>query len=409
MATAQALPVQFGVPPYTNEVEQPDNNSGIITALSKGAAQQITGITAFKQTDVIYAWLHKISITETVTQSTDTVTISPYFPYNVVGSYLLNMQQQYPAIAVQNLFDLVQVTNMRPFHRMKRGDYNYTTLQAPAAQLGPAANPYAIPTVNLTGTPQTYTIPVWLPASCYFDAYFELSYDGLPISGPHNGYVSPQDMAGYARVVTPAVIFNPMMASTLDLAPFHDSGTIATVTATATSNFQRIGVLGNTDPGALPGPTNWQYNIASQQVSLAGRNQVAIPLNSIFTGQIMSITVRLFDPAAAAGVGAAITDSTVTQFLLQFGGNGVYFQGAYDDVQRRFFDQHQYLPPDGVLQLDLASDTQGWTTNQYLLNTLREAGVILQLNFGSTLSGSAYAQITVEGLRFVPLTPVAQR
>ena len=406
MASA-ALPAQFGVPPYTNEMEQPDNNSGLVTALSGTVTQKLTGITPMKQTDVIYAWLHKIKISQTITEGADTVTTSPMYPYNYVGAFSLNMQQQYPAIQVANGFDLVQVTNMRPFHRGKKGDFNYSN-NVNLAQFDAATNPYAIPTANVTGTQQTFTLPFWLPACTYFDAYFDLDYQGHPVSGPHNGYVSPQDMAGYARSVTEDLTFNPAFASTLDNAPFHDSGTAATATVTATSNVQRIGVLGNADPAALPAPTNWQYGIASQQVSLSGRAQIDIPLNGIFTGQIMGITTRLFDPAANSGVGAMITDSTVTKYLLQFGGNGVRFQGDYSDVLRRFYDQHRYLPPDGVLQLDMATDVQGWVTNQYLLNTLREAGVILHMEFSSTLSTSAYVEVTIDGLRWVPLSPVAQ-
>lgn len=403
-----AIAPQFGVPPYTDEMEQPDNNSGLTTALSSGGVQKVTGIVPMKQTDVIYAWLHKVKVTQQINQGADTVSISPMYPWVYLQQYLLNMQQQYPAIAVASAFDLVQITNMRPFHRGKKSDFAYST-NIDMPQFDAPSNPYAIPAANVANTQQTFTLPLWIPASVYFDAYFELDYSGLPISGPHNGYISPQDMAGYARVVTPDITCAPIFASTLDIAPFHDSGIAATGAVTLTHNFQRIGVLGNTDPAALPGPTNWQYNFAHQQISLSGRSQIDIPLNSIFSGQIMSITVRLFDPSAASGLGAMITDSTVSKFLLQFGGNGVRFQGGYDDVLRRFYDQHRYLPPDGVLQLDLASDVQGWVTNQYLLNTLREAGVTLHMDFTAALSSTAYAEVTVEGLRWVPLTPVAQR
>jgi hypothetical protein len=408
MASSSVLPPSFGVPPYTNEVEQPDNNSGVVSALSANATSALTGIVPFKQTDVVYAWLHKLKVTQTITEGGDTVSVSPMYPYNWVQQYLLNMQQQYPAIAVANAFDLVQVTNMRPFHRLKTGDFAYSNnIRGPSSN--GATNPYAVPAANVTGTQQTYTLPLWLPASVYFDAYWELSYEGLPISGPHNGYVSPQDMSGYARVVTPAVNFAPAFGATLDIAPFHDSGTAATATATATSSFTRIGVLGNTDPATLPGPTNWQYAIAHLQQTIAGRTQIDIPLNSIFMGQIMSITCRLFDPSANSGMGAMITDATVTRYLLQFGGNSVRFDGAYDDVQRRFFDQHQYLPPDGVLQMDLATDIQGWISNANLLNTLREAGVTLHLEFSGAQSNTAYIETVVEGLRWVPLTPIAQQ
>lgn len=427
---ATVIPPQFGVPPYTDEFEGPDNNTGLSTTISRNSSQEVTGIVPFKQTDVIYAWLHEMSFSYTVTKGADTVTQSPYYPWSFVGNYFLNMQQQYPAISVSSLFDLVNITRMRPLASGQQGLMNWLTPGTlgtkPAS--GPLAaasgNPFLWPfftQAGLVDVEATYvdassvslTLPVMLPGCVHFDAYWELDYVGNPISGPHNGYVSPQDMAGYARVVTPDIFFNQAVVTTggtLDNAPFFDSAAAATFTGgVVTHRFQRIGVLGNTDPSILPAPTNWQYNIAHQRVPLAGRTSIDIPLNGIFLGQIMAVQLRMFDPSSvspAAAGGNPILLSALSNIILQYGGNSIRLQGKPQDLQRRFLDQHRYLPADGMLTIDLATDRQGWVSNAYLLNTLREAGVILHLDFTGAQSLTAYIEVTIDGLRWIPLTRV---
>lgn len=424
---------QFGVPPYTDEFEGPDNNTGLTTQILRSAQQEIVGVTPFKQTDVIYFWIHEISYSYTITKGADTVTQSPYYPWSTVGPYNLNMQQQYPAISVASLIDLVFVTLTRPMANAQQGAMQWympgTLGTRPAS--GPAAvasgNPFLwpywsqTPLVNVENTyvdaaSVSLTLPILLPGCVYFDAYWEMTYDGMPASGPHNGYVSPQDMAGYARVVTPDLFFNQFVTTStgiLDSATFLDSAAAAVFAGgLVTHRFQRIGVLGNTDPSVLPGPTNWQYNIAHQRFPLAGRNSIDIQLNAVFLGQIMGVFCRFFDPSSvspAAAGGNPIPLGNITKVLLQYGGNSIRFQGLAQDVQRWFIEKHRFLPPEGMFCLDLATDRQGWTSNAYLLNTLREAGVVLHLDFTATQSLTAYVEVVIDGLRWVPLTPVVTR
>lgn len=443
-AAPSVIPAQFGVPPYTDEFEGPENNTGLTTSQpSSGSAAEITGIVPFKQTDVIYQWIHEMAFTTgmTVTASTDTNETSPYYPWVIGGVYRLNMQQQYPAIDVISLIDLAVVSRTRPLANAQQGLLQWWSSAATTGGTLPSAGGYLVASVGnpflwpyntqvnaidleptlATGTAVKPTLPVALNACVYFDAYWELTYDGLPISGPHNGYVSPQDMAGYARVVTPDCFFNPLRAQVasgtpagLDFTVVNSStGNAGTYTpGVITHRFQRVGVLGNTDPEILPGPTNWQYNIAHQRTFLAGRTSIDIPLNGVFLGQIMGIFVRLYDPSAGYGggsinVGSTISVSAISKIILQYGGNSIRFQGLIQDAQRLFVNQHRFWPPEGYLILDLATDRQGWTSNAYLLNTLREAGVILHLDFTSAQSTTAYAEVVIDGLRWVPLTPVA--
>jgi len=396
---------RYSIPPFTDDIMQPENNNGITTVLSSANQVPVTGVIPFMQSDVVFGWLHKLSIPETVTTGAGaTVTQSPYFPFIYVGPYLLNMQYQYPSISVASGFDLALVNYVRPLRpqSLQRNAWYSNLIPVPN---GPQTSQiWSAPAYGST-VAHTPAFFLELPASCYFDSYYELDEMGNPLSGPHNGYVSPQNMGGYARVVTPGVRMNPIFGSTVDSAPYNSlNGTMSTAaSSTVTHYFERIGVLGSMDASVLPQPTNWQYNIAHQQVSIQGKNKVDIPLNQIFAGQIMSIIVRMFDPSAAAGVGAVLPVSNVTNFVLSFGGSVQKFNGTVDMLQERFASQHLSLPPEGVLIYDSALDVTGLRTNSYCLNTLRTAAVNLHLDFTAALSATAYAEVTIEGLRFVPL------
>lgn len=396
---------RYSIPPFTDDIMQPDNNNGITTVLSGASQVPVTGIIPFMQSDVVFGWLHKFSIPETITTGSGaTVTQSQYFPFIYVGPYLLNMQYQYPSISVASGYDLALVNLIRPLRPQSSQRNAWYSNLGVVANAPQTSQLWSAPAYTST-TAHTPAFFLEVPASCYFDSYYELDEMGNPLSGPHNGYVSPQNMGGYARVVTPSLRMNPIFASTTDGGPYNTTGGTASTAAasTVTHYFERIGVLGSMDSSVLPQPTNWQYNIAHQQVNISGKNKVDIPLNQIFAGQIMSIIVRLYDPSAASAVGAALAVTNVSSFILSFGGSVQKFNGTVDFLQERFASQHLFLPPEGVLVYDSATDIQGWRTNSYCLNTLRTAAVNLHMDFTGALSATAYAEITIEGLRFVPL------
>lgn len=393
---------RFSVPPFTDEVEQPDNNDSMLATFSSGAQIPVQGIIPFQQSDVIYCWLLYFSITETITFATS-VTMSPYYPDVYIGPFQLNMQYQYPAIDVAGMLDLSLITEYRPFRpnqwRNQRGQRLISSLYSSQADQITSQTVYSPP---VTATQRTVSFVEEIPACVYFHEYYEMDEVGNPISGPHNGYVSPQNMGGYARVVTPGLKLNPLINGGPDSSPYVAVGSPAAV-GTATIGMSRLGVLGNVDASVLPQPSNWQYNIAHLRWALAGVSKTSIPLNSIFAGQIMSIVVRLYDPTANAPISVTTISTASNAILLRYGGSVVRWSGNVQRMQKRFGDQHGYLPREGVLILDLAHDVQGNITNSYVLNTLRTASVNLDLLFTGALSATAYAEITIEGLRFVPL------
>lgn len=398
---------RYSIPPFTDEFEQPENNDGIISTFNATAQSTVQGIIPFMQSDVIYEWLVFASITETITEGTGgAITQSPYYPEIYFGPFQLNMQGQYPAIDVASLVDLSLVTKFRPFvsqnnvYPLLGGQTVDAGLYSSQANQVTSQVAYS-PT---SGSQETRNFIIEVPACTYFHEYYELDMTGNAISGPHNGYVSPQNMGGYARVVTPSIKLNGLMNGGADNSPYQVTGTGPTAVGTLTAGISRIGVLGNVDSSVLPQPTNWQYNIAHLRWSLAGVSKTSIPLNSIFSGQIMSITLRLYDPTAGAPIVLATALSTASNSIqLLYGGSVQRWTGNQQRMQWRFFGQHGYRPPEGVIILDLAMDRCGHITNSYLLNTLRTAAVNLNLLFTGALSSTAYAEITVEGLRYVPL------
>lgn len=419
---------RFSIPPFTDEIEQPDNNDQLTMTPSSSAQLPLNGVIPFMQSDVIYAWLMEVTAVYTETDGTSTVTVSPYNPWIILGPLLLNMQYQYPSISVASGYDLALLNGYRPVVVANRGIAHWGRIiqevgaAGPGGQATPAAGQNASQAnqnftlaVHTTGVAATATFNIEFPAAVWFDSYYELDETGMPVSGPHQGFVSPQNMGGYARVVTPSIRHNQYVSiaasgtggfdSALFSAP---SGTGATTAMTTTFGFSRIGVLGSLDASVLPQPTNWQYNIAHQQIAINGLSKVQIPLNGIFAGQIMSIIVRLFDPASGQG-GSAIPVANVVNYQLQYGGSVQRWSGgglvgtSVRRLQRRFMEQHLYLPSEGVLILDLAMDRNLNITNSYCLNTLRTAAVQLNLQFTAAQSATAYAEVTVEGLRWVPL------
>lgn len=402
---------RFSVPPFTDEIEQPENNDGLQSNFNAAAQVNVQGIIPFMQSDVVYEWLLFAQVVETITQGGGgSITQSPYYPEIYFGPFQLNMQYQYPAIDVASMFDLALLTKFRPFD-MNGNNYPLNSGQTVSKGLYSAqANQVTSSTAYApaTGVQETRNFVMEVPACTWFDEYYELDETGNAISGPHTGYVSPQNMGGYARVVTPSLKLNPLMNAGADTSPYAVTGTAPSPSAVGalTMGISRIGVLGNVDSSVLPQPTNWQYNVAHQQVSLAGKSKVSIPLNAIFAGQIMSIILRLYDPTAGAPIvlSTALPASSVTNSIqLIYGGNVNRWVGNQQRMQWRFFNQHGYIPQEGVIILDLAMDRMGKITNSYCLNTLRTAAVNLNLIFNAALSNTAYAEVTIEGLRYVPL------
>lgn len=387
----------FGVPGYTRPIETIENNDGQVITLSQTNSTQVAGMVPFQQTDVIRGWWLRETLTNTVTAGTSTVTTSPLFPDNFIGAFKLNFQNQFSAINVESGFDMAIFNRIRP---QRLTDYKNDLYAQPTIS-GYSAQSNLVTANNYAQASTTIKRAYWIPAGIQFDEFWNIADTGQVLSAPIPMFVSPQFMAGTARIVSPSITFNPASAATLDNAPYNIGTGTGTFTGSATLNWKRIGYYQPTMSNGADSPpiANWQYTLMTQRQTLGGvsKAQVKIPLN----GQVLSVYVRLFDPSASAGLGAPIDLSNVSECDLVYGSNLYRYQDRPVETQARFEEQHGQILPVGVMAWDLALDPRGRVTNAYALNTLNTSGIQVNLQFTGTLSSTSYAVVGVEALTYV--------
>lgn len=386
----------FGMPGVTRPIETKENNDATTVTLASGTSTTQTGLIPFRQTDVIYGWQLEVSHALTLTPGTGTITVGDYFPDSFLGNVQLNMQNQFSTINVASGIDLALFQNIRP---MRKSDYQNALYASPVSLYNAQTN--AITASNYTNSSTTVARRYELPAGLWFDQYFELDPNGNPLTAaPLRAFVSPQYMAGTARIVTPQLTFAPLAGTTADIGPYTKTG-VATIAATTTENWRRLGIYQPQGPADSPPVFNWQYVRKTQTFSLSGvsSSNLNIPLN----GQILSLYVRLYDPSANSSLGAPIAVSSVTEADVVYGSGLFRYQDTYIDAQARYLAQSGTLPTKGVLIWDFARDDQDNITNRYALNTMNTSGIQIQLTFSGTQSSTAYAVVGVEALQYVEL------
>lgn len=388
----------FGLPALTLYTEQFDNNNGAVQALSQTNTVQAIQLTQFTQTDVVFWWEMELTITNTVTAGTSTVTTSAYFPFSFMGESKLRIQNMYDSWHPLSGIDALIWQALRPM----RGQSDFSNLGAspiPNWQSASLAQANLDTAASYTSASTTILYTLEIPVSLFFDVYFDLAKDGTIISPPHRAIVSPQYMAGSARIVQPQIVFNPGSAATTDNGPYNIGTGTGTFTGSTTFAFKRVGVYGNNNPATMPTVYNWQYMREARQYSLSGRTTIDILVPTY--GQILSLFVRLFDPSAAAGLGAPININTITKAQVKFGSGLLRYDDTARSAQRRIMKQNNFLLPQGVLAWDMTLDNYNRVSNAGALNTLTTASVLIHLEFTSALSATAYAVMGVEALTYV--------
>lgn len=400
----------FGWPGVTRWTQFHDANSPLVTAIAQGTQTPMTSQTNFRAVDIAFGWRWDVAWAGTYTAGTGTLNTSQYFPYNAVGPIKLSVTNLYNALDLQSGIDLAIFNAYRPF---RKGN-NF----AQSVSTAPSAWPYSPQTNNVTAGNYTSAstsmlLPYWIPACVWFDEYFELDNNGT-IMGPawHNVPVTPLYMSGTARDITPEISTNAGFGANTDQGPVvaAPAGTATFTGGSITSNFQRIGMYATKNVEEMPRIFNWRYSLASKRITLGAVSQFDF-YNKQFIpngggGQLMSMFIRFFDPAAGAnGQGAAIDLSTVSNAQMIYGSNLIRFDDTTRENEDRFYQQHNLRLPVGTWAWDLAQDFHGNTTNAELLNTYL-TDVQCHFNFGSTLSSSAYAVVGTEYLTYVTDGPV---
>lgn len=398
----------FGLPGITAWTEQPDNNDGVVTALAQTAPVSAAGLGAFRQVDVVFAWEMEVAWTNTIVNGTSAITTSAYFPYNIIQGTQFSIQNQYNSIDVRSGIDLAIFQLYRPW-RHSQVDKRTNLGANPAGQPGASATvgwaAAALPQANLdTGTAFTsassaISFTLELPVSLIFDVYFDLLKDGTPARSPQRAIVSPQYMAGSARNLQPFVNYAALSVANLDNGPYNIGAGTGTGAGSIKTGIMRQGVYASNNPAMMPVIYDWQYVRQSKQFGISGKAVVDIAIPTV--GQVLSLFIRMWDPAANGGLGAPININVVTKCQLQFGSGLFKFNDTPQRAQRRFVKQHGFLPPQGVLIWDLALDDYGRISNAKALNTLTTSGLNIHLEFTVAQSATAYIVLGVEALTYV--------
>lgn len=435
MATATQGQVQvkalqgdnYGYPNHTNWLEQPDNNSGITTTLGTTTVP-VTGIVSFRQVDTVRFWRMRQFISNVVVTAGGTLnSVSQYAPYNFTGNIFLGINNLYNVVDLPNGGeDLAIFNTIRPVRGnvMSPGRYQnpinwpYAVSENNLAIRPAAANTSNSPPAALT-TPTSatsYVVEYDIPTTIYLDHYFDLDpVTGEPIAEAEDVEVTPLNMGLNGRDATPQITMNPVIGAVSDNTPFVETGTGAGFTSgQVLHDFRRIGTFNSKNVADMPPEYNWRYYLCSRKVAIGAQSSLTIPLKSVLNanggGQIFSIFLRFFDPAAAATAGAAISVGSysataqsfvVTNAKLQYGSGYTRFDDDPASMQARFFDSHNVQLPSGVLCWDLLESINGKRTNKAALNLLTTDAQIV-LTFNAALSSSSYVIVGTEGLCYVP-------
>lgn len=398
-----------GISGQTEITENYDTNKDFTTSINPSSSKSVPGLIPFEQTTIVFMWELELSVSQDITVGTgQTVTTSPYFPYNIIKSINIDLQSTYPLYKNVQGIDMAILNAYRPWNRGKDRRNNLTTNPAQIWATNNFSQPSLQTNPGLSYTSTGFFLGIEIPASIIIDRYYELAIDGTPdVSsnrGVHTAIVSPQYMAASSRKVTPKIELNQGFGSDLQSAPFNTTtntasgDTATTMTSSVTGNFRRVGVYDPPTELTAPPTYPWDYNFTVDEYALAGVAQYTVNLPP--KGQLLSTYLRFWDPNANGGLGAPIPLTNIESIVVSTGAGLVRYNDTPRSAQKRFLDQHGFLPPVGVLVWDFAIDWAGKVTNATAINLLTTAGVKLEVIFTGNQSLTAVVYNGLELLQF---------
>ncbi len=397
---------RYGVPGITQRFEQYDTTVGAVTSLNQNANVSWNNVNPLQKTDVIHWWELNITWTNTYTLGTEVVALSMMAPYNLLQNFSLQMQGQYKPLDVVSGFDAALFQLIRPMRGSAQMAAQVLMGSAPASPFINSAIPDSnrVSSVSITATTNPVIWTMEIPGCLWFDQYWDLAEDGTVLASPISAYISPQYMGGGERIVTPKTQFAAGFTSSYDLGPLAitTAGTVTAFTSSVSIDVRRIGIYASVDPAEMPPVFNWQYQRRARQLAIGAAPKIDLPVTDY--GQVLMIFVRLFDPALNAGVGGPSPLANVSKCQVLYGSNLPRFDDTPLTAQKRFLDQHGFLPPQGTIVWDTAiTDTGGYITNAKAINTLTNANVKVHLEWSVAMGASAYASMGVESLVYVSI------
>lgn len=390
----------FGLPGITQWTEGKENMDGLVTTLAQGSQVSTIFPANFKQTDIVMGWGMEVAAAPTWTAGGGTLTASAQFPYNLVGPFGLNFQNQFDTINLPSGYHAAIMQAIRP----QKWGYlpQFADQQFSSNAYSSQTNQSTATNYTTGSTSVKFTLD--LMPSILFDQYYDLEEDGRLYEhkmSPIRAYVTPQLMSGTNRVVTPRLTWNQLLGTAGDSTPVTSVGGAPTASGTATLGFRRYAVY---QPGGIndtPPVFNWQYSRDNRRFTLSGVSSIDIAIPQV--GQILSMAFAMWDPTLNSGAGGPLPITSVKECDVLYGSGLFKNQDTPQRMQNRLQRQHGLILPEGVLAWDWALMDNGTITNAKALNTLTTSGCTLHIDFTGSQSATAYGYLLIEALRYVSI------
>jgi hypothetical protein len=396
----------FGVPKYSTQRRfVPDNGNNTLGVAQNQGAQQIIPTTRLDQLDIVIGEKLYLDLADTWTQGAppDLLTVSPWYPSNLVQQITFKLQAAY------NTFNLTgPLAAIIQSYRPMWGNRGLSSVRS-----DPFAKPANSTPPSVIGAPTSIPLAIDIPFAFKFDEYYDLNAQGDPTRKLYDSVVSPMFMAAQARVVVPTIVMSPGI-TTLDLL----GGAVSKLAADATSTFtgsgsltiQRDSYWTASNPAGNPPQYPWLYtrDYFTQPTNGQGRVGVLIQNTGVSVGQVLSLFGFIWDPAlvtAGSPFGGVVPMSSIETFELVTGGT---LQNDFETPEMltdRMRAQYANTPtdfPSGVFIFDRALSEDGsYISNANAINTYLVNGVQLNITFkaGHIPSSSSTVYMGVEALK----------
>lgn len=393
----------FGVPKYSTQRRfVPDNGNNQLGVTQNQSSQQIVPTTRLDQLDIVIGEKLYIDLEDTWTEGAppDTLTVSPWYPSNLVQQITFKLQAAY------NTFNLTGP--LAAIHQSFRPMWG--NRQVGSVRSDPFAKPSNSTPPSLVGVETDIQLAIDIPFAFKFDEYFDLNAQGDPTRKLYDAVVSPMFMAAQARVVVPTIVMCPGI-TTLD----QLGGAVDKLAADVTSVFtghggmtiQRDSYWTASNPAGNPPQYPWLYtnDYFTQPTNGQGRVGVLIQNTGVSVGQVLSLFGFVWDPALNDGHGAVVPMSSIESFELVTGGtlqNDFETPAMLTDRMRSMYANTPTDFPSGVFIFDRALSEDGsYISNANAINTYLVNGVQVNITFkaGHIPSSSSTVYMGVEALK----------
>lgn len=388
-------------PGLLERFEEPDTNDGVAAVpLSANVTTinliPLTGADMIETVDVFY------SLRGTWNAYTGALAPGPYFPYNLIQNLGVPYQSGSLKLASTDghmhwLYQLLRGSNgPEQASSYVQQSPLQVTAYSPMHNLVSAAN-YAAP---VAGAAYQLDFNFRVTAARFFRYFYDTDQKGNLLQY-ENTFVSPFLMSSTGRNSIPTLTLNPLVGAQADNALFTHSGAITTPPAWTDSGstvwFRRRGWRQPANAASMPALFNWAVQLYSTRFTLDSA-RVRLPMPA--EGQLVCMTVRMFDPTLNSGIGGPIPIQNLQHAIVSFGSGIAKYNDTPQSMQDRLIRTHGWLPTEGVLIWDTYQDSG--RTNRDVINTYNTASPLIRLDFGSNTPGpGSYADVGLEYLTLV--------